>query len=171
MVWWMTEARWLTAEEDRMWRAFLQMQRALALAVDHQLAEAGLSAADFAVLVPLSETEDRALRVRDLAIGIGWDRSRIAHQLRRMEQRGLVSRFECPTDGRGTMVWLTDEGYAAIVAAAPGHVETVRRLLVDLLDAEDLARLTAIAERVVTATSSAVTDCPGETCPEDMCPG
>ena len=150
-----------------MWRAFLRMRRALDVAVDRQLAEVGLSTADYEVLVPLSEVEGRTLRVRDLAAGIGWDRSRIAHQLRRMEQRGLVCRFECATDGRGTMVRLTEEGYAAIAAAAPGHVATIRRLLVDQLDPEDVVRLTAIADRVVAAGP------PGTSCVPDegRCPG
>lgn len=138
-----------------MWRGFLRMARALAAAVEHQLGESGLSSADFEVLVALSEADRGTMRVRDLGVSIGWDRSRIAHQLRRMEQRGLVSRFECATDGRGTMVRLTDDGHAAIVAAVPGHVETVRSLFVDQLEADDIARLAAIATRVVGAARSA----------------
>ncbi|MEV4138989.1 MarR family transcriptional regulator [Dactylosporangium sp. NPDC049742] len=153
----MTEPRWLDRDEERMWLAFLRMRRTLDVAIDGQLAEAGLSAADYDVLAPLSESDGQVLRVRDLAAGIGWDRSRIAHHLRRMEQRGLVARSECRTDGRGTMVRLTEQGRAMITAAAPGHVATVRRVLLDQLDPDDLVRLTAIAERVVEVAGSAGT--------------
>jgi DNA-binding MarR family transcriptional regulator len=151
----MTEPRWLDRDEERLWLAFIRMRRTLDVAIDTQLAEAGLSAADYDVLAPLSESDGQTLRVRDLAIRIGWDRSRIAHQLRRMEQRQLLTRYDCSTDGRGTMVRLTDHGRSVITAAAPGHVETVRRVLFDQLDRDDRTRLTAIAERVVDAAGSA----------------
>ncbi len=139
-----------------MWRAFVGMRRALDLAVERQLAEAGLSTADYELLVPLSEAPGLVLRVRDLGRTVAWDRSRLAHQLRRMEQRGLVSRFECPTDARGTMVRLTDKGREVIESAAPGHVETVRRHLVDLLTPDEIDAILRISERVIDA-SGAVT--------------
>ncbi len=139
-----------------MWRAFVGMRRALDLAVERQLAEAGLSTADYELLVPLSEAPGLVLRVRDLGRAVAWDRSRLAHQLRRMEQRGLVSRFECPTDARGTMVRLTDKGREVIQAAAPGHVETVRRHFVDLLTSEEIDAIRRLSERVIDA-SGAVT--------------
>ncbi|MGX6600668.1 MarR family winged helix-turn-helix transcriptional regulator [Micromonosporaceae bacterium Da 78-11] len=150
----MTEPRWLDDGEATMWRAFIRMNRALQIAGDRQLAEQGLSAADFEILAALSEAEHRTLRVRDLGTWIGWDRSRIAHQLKRMEQRGLIARSECPADGRGTMVQLTDQGQAAVAAAAPGHVEVIRRLFIDQLDADDIKRLAAIADRVITASDA-----------------
>ncbi len=139
-----------------MWRAFVGMRRALDLAVERQLAEAGLSTADYELLVPLSEAPGLVLRVRDLGRTVAWDRSRLAHQLRRMEQRGLVSRFECPTDARGTMVRLTDKGREVIESAAPGHVEAVRRHLVDLLTPDEIDAILRISERVIDA-SGAVT--------------
>jgi DNA-binding MarR family transcriptional regulator len=147
--------QWLSAPEERMWRAYLRMRRALDTAIDRQLAEVGLSTADYEVLAPLSEADNHTVRVRDLAARMGWDRSRIAHQLRRMQQRGLVTRHECATDARGTMVTLTDEGMRAIVAAAPGHVATVRAAFVDLLAPDEAGTLTAIAERVVDAAAGA----------------
>ncbi|MEU9741247.1 MarR family transcriptional regulator [Micromonospora chersina] len=146
----MTQPRWLNPEEQRLWLAFLRMRRAIDVAIDGQLAEAGLSPADYDVLAPLSQS-GKALRVRDLAAQIGWDRSRIAHQLRRMEQRGLVVRSGSTTDRRGTLVHLTDLGRTAITTAAPGHVETVRRVLFDQLDQHELTQLTTIAERVADA--------------------
>jgi len=150
----MTDERWLDDDESRMWRAFVRMNRAIAIAVERQFARAGLSSADYEILAALSETERHTLRVRDLGTWIGWDRSRLAHQLRRMEQRGLVTRSECAADGRGTMVHLTEPGLAAVTAVAPGHVEVVRRVFVDQLDADDIARLNAIADRVIVSADA-----------------
>ncbi|MEV4532643.1 MarR family transcriptional regulator [Asanoa sp. NPDC049518] len=144
----MSEPRWLNPQEQRMWRAYLRMQRAVDVALGQQLAESGISRPDFEVLVPLSEAEDRTLRVRNLASWLGWDRSRISHQLRRMEQRGLITREECESDARGTMVRITDKGFEIVVATAPGQLETVRRVLVDLLEPHEMDQLTTIAERV-----------------------
>jgi DNA-binding MarR family transcriptional regulator len=131
-----------------MWRAFVAMHRNLDRQLDRQLTEAGLSAADYELLVPLSEAPDDELRARDLGRMIGWDRSRLSHHLRRMEQRGLVGRRDCPTDARGTMIKLTPAGRHAVEAAAPGHVATVRRFLVDLLSPEEIEVLGAIAARI-----------------------
>jgi DNA-binding MarR family transcriptional regulator len=143
-----SEPRWLDESEQSTWRAFLGIQRALAQATERQLAALRLSAADYTVLVALSEAPDGVLRVRDLGRSAGWDRSRLAHQLRRMEQRDLVHRFDCPTDARGTMVQLTREGRTAVEAAAPGHVEAVRRYFIDLLTPQEREFLAGIATRV-----------------------
>ncbi len=140
--------RWLDEDEARMWRAYLVMQRELDAAIDRQLAAAGLSTADYALLVPLSESPDGVLRARELGRTAGWDRSRLSHQLRRMEQRGLVERFDCATDARGTMVRLTDAGRRGLRDAAPGHVDTVRRSFVDLMSRDEQRVLEAVAVRV-----------------------
>ncbi|GAA2887625.1 MarR family transcriptional regulator [Streptosporangium fragile] len=145
----MTDPRWLNEREQRMWRAFRDMNRRLEAVMGRQLDEAGLSPADYSLLVPLSEAPGRRLRARELRRGIGWDRSRLAHQMRRMEQRGLIAREECPGDARGTVIRLTGEGLRAIEEAAPGHAETVRRHFVDLLTDEEIDTLTAIADRVL----------------------
>ncbi len=131
-----------------MWRAFLDMHRAIESATERQLAEHGLSEADYALLVPLSESAGQPLRARDLGRAVGWDRSRVSHQLRRMEKRGLIERSGCDTDARGTMVRLTEQGQALVEQAAPGHVDAVRRVFVDLLSAGEIETLTAIAGRV-----------------------
>lgn len=138
-----------------MWRAYLRMQRAIEVALVHQLGTTGISRPDFEVLVPLSEADNRSMRVRDLASWLGWDRSRISHQLRRMEERGLITREDCVEDARGTVVRLTDKGYEVTVVAAPGQVATVRRVLVDLLEPDEVDQLTAIAERVAAAAGYA----------------
>jgi DNA-binding MarR family transcriptional regulator len=154
----MDEVRWLQADEARMWRGFIELRRTLDHAIERQLADEGLSTADYELLVPLSEAPEHVLRARDLRRAVGWERSRLAHQLRRMERRGLVRRFDCPTDARGTMVELTTTGYDVIAAAAPGHVETVRRYFVDLLDATEIETLTAITAKVAAATASPPAD-------------
>jgi DNA-binding MarR family transcriptional regulator len=151
--------RWLAPDEARMWRAFLEMHRAIATASERQLAQHGLSEADYALLVPLSEAGDGALRARDLGRATGWDRSRVSHQLRRMEARGLVERSDCATDARGKMVRLTETGRRAIEAAAPGHVEAVRAAFVDLLSPQEVAALTTIATRVADRAADAGDAC------------
>ena len=131
-----------------MWRAFLDVHRRLELATEQQLAEHGLSPADYALLVPLSEAPDGVLRVRDLGLAAAWDRSRLSHQLRRMTTRGLVARFSCQTDARGTMVRLEPAGRRAIEAAAPGHVATVRQHFVNLLQPDEVDMLAAVFTRL-----------------------
>lgn len=131
-----------------MWRAYLSMRRSLDLALDQQLAVFGLSSADYALLVPLSESPEGVLRARDLASAVGWGRSRLSHQLRRMEQRGFISRFGCPTDARGTMVALSEAGRRMVAAAAPGHVAAVRSYFVDALSGAQCAQMTALCEQV-----------------------
>ncbi|SDD11759.1 MarR family winged helix-turn-helix transcriptional regulator [Actinokineospora iranica] len=145
----MTAPRWLDESEARLWRAYLVLVRDLRRAFDRQLErDAGLSGADYAVLVPLSEAADGVLRMRELGRSVDWDRSRLSHQVRRMEKRGLVAREDCAEDARGSMVRLTDAGRAAIEAAAPEHVETVRRYFIDQLSEDERAVLTDVFERL-----------------------
>jgi DNA-binding MarR family transcriptional regulator len=145
------EPNWLDDREQRVWRSFYAMRRALDRAIDRQLLEAGLSSADYDLLVPLSEAPAHELRARDLGKRVDWDRSRLSHQLRRMEQRGLISRHDCEDDARGTMITLADEGLRAVTAAAPGHVDVVRRYFVDLLSPTEGELLTALATKVLAA--------------------
>jgi DNA-binding MarR family transcriptional regulator len=146
----MADPRWLDEREQHAWRATTEMHRKLSAAVERQLVlDSGLSAADYAVLVPLSESPGGVLRARDLARGAGWEKSRLSHQMRRMEQRGLVEREGCPTDARGAYVRLTPAGRRALEAAAPSHVETVRRLLFDQLTPAEVETLAAVADRIL----------------------
>ncbi|WNB85407.1 MarR family winged helix-turn-helix transcriptional regulator [Cellulomonas sp. ATA003] len=144
----MTETRWLDPREERLWRAFLGAGRAVDAAVERQLAGAGLSGPDYAVLASLTEAPDGTLRVRDLCREVSWDRSRMSHHLRRMEKRGLVTRADCPGDARGTLVSVTDAGRTALTDAAPGHVACVRAAFLDRVPADDVERLAAALERV-----------------------
>lgn len=138
-----------------MWRTWRTMYQRLESTLDRDLArESGLSGADYALLVPLSEAPNQRVRARELRQSAGWDRSRLAHHLRRMEQRGLVAREDCVTDARGTVIRLTDAGRRAIEEAAPGHVEAVRRYFIDLLSAEEIATLKSVADRVIDGLGS-----------------
>src|SRR5262245_26418507 len=126
--------RWLDAREAHLWRAWLRLYQELTGVLSAQIdQDAGLSAPDYAVLVPLSESPDGLLRARERRQLILWDRSRLSHHVARMEKRGLVVREECAVDGRGAMVRMTRAGKTAIETAAPGHVEATRRYFFDLL--------------------------------------
>ncbi len=142
------EVRWLTQDEMALWQSFILAQQDLDRVISADLAGSSLSHADYAVLVGLSGGDSSGVRVGRLREWIGWESSRLAHQLRRMEQRGLVSRRRAADDGRGTVVSITDEGLARIQAAAPGHVRTVRANFLDLMTEDERAVVSAVVERV-----------------------
>lgn len=146
----MAKTGWLDEREAHLWRTWLRLNQELPSVLEDQISrDGGLSAADYAVLVPLSESPDGMLRARELGREILWDRSRLSHHVTRMEKRGLVVREECAEDGRGAMVRMTDAGLAAIKAAAPGHVAATRHYFFDLLSDEEIDVLTAVFERVL----------------------
>ena len=143
----MGEPRWLTAAEQAAWRSFMTGCRALFTAVDAQLQrDAGMPLAYYEILVRLSEAPGRALRMSQLAEAASASKSRASHAVARLEERGWVRRADCPTDRRGQVAELTDEGYAALAASAPGHVEQVRTSLFDGLTPEQVAQLQAIGD-------------------------
>ncbi|MFJ1768199.1 MarR family winged helix-turn-helix transcriptional regulator [Amycolatopsis sp. NPDC088138] len=145
----MAGTRWLDEREARLWQAYRALTRDLQRAFDRQLdRDGGVSGADYALLVPLSEAPDGVVRMRELGRAVGWDRSRLSHQVRRMETRGLVTREDCADDARGLMVRLTPSGRTAIEAAAPEHVATVRRYFFDQLSEAEQATLTQLFERL-----------------------
>ena len=142
--------RWLEPREQSAWRAYLEMNAKLTASLNRQMqSQFGLSISDFSVLVQLSEHVDARMRVLELARALDWEKSRLSHQLTRMQQRGLVVRSNCSEDRRGANVALTDLGRKTVEAAAPGHVETVRTYLFDVIDAEQVEALDAIAHAVV----------------------
>lgn len=161
----MSAPRWLDEHEQRAWRAFQTMHIQLDARLRADLVRgAGMSDADYGVLVHLSEAEDRRLRARELARELQWEKSRLSHQISRMEKRGMVRREECPTDARGAYVVLTDAGFDAISDAAPQHVDAVRRYMIDGLSPAQLDALIEIADIV----KARLDDDP--TCPtEDVC--
>lgn len=146
----MAPTRWLDDDEQRAWRAYLHMNKLLVAALNRQLqTDSNLSLPDFEVLVSLTDVAERRRRVNELARSLQWEKSRVSHQITRMERRGLVAREECFDDGRGAFVVLTAKGKEAIEAAAPAHVETVRHLFFEVLGDGDVAALSSISENVL----------------------
>ncbi|MFI6907120.1 MarR family winged helix-turn-helix transcriptional regulator [Nonomuraea sp. NPDC050394] len=147
----MTEdARWLDETEARAWLGYRRMFLLLNREVARDLAqECGLSEADYDVLSNLSGAPGASIRLTTLAAHLKWSKSRLSHQLTRMQQRGLISRQEHPSDGRGAVIVLTGEGLRTIEEAAPGHVASVRRHFIDLLTPRELAAFGDIAWTVV----------------------
>jgi DNA-binding MarR family transcriptional regulator len=141
---------WLTDEQQRVWRALLQLTTRLPARLNRQLQEdVGLSLADVDVLVGLSDVPDGRARVTGLARALGWERSRLSHQVARMARAGLVRREACEDDRRGSYVAITGSGRRALASAAPEHVALARRLVVDALTAGDLERLGALVGTVL----------------------
>jgi DNA-binding MarR family transcriptional regulator len=126
------------------------MQMRLEGALARQLAaDSNLSYPDYLVLVTLTDRPDGRLRLFELAEALGWEKSRVSHQVARMAARDLVAKRKCDSDGRGAFVVVTAQGRREINAAAPGHVEAVRRMFIDRLSADQLVMIGEIAEHVL----------------------
>ena len=146
------EPRWLNTDEQHSWRESIQAWQWLLAAVDVQLQrDSGMPLAYYEILVRLSEAPGRALRMSQLAEAASASKSRASHAVARLEERGWVRRVDCPTDRRGQVAELTDEGYAVLVATAPGHVVQVRESLFDGLTPEQVAQLKAIGDTMAAA--------------------
>ncbi|HWG63668.1 MAG TPA: MarR family winged helix-turn-helix transcriptional regulator [Streptosporangiaceae bacterium] len=147
----MASTRWLTAPQERAWRRYRRMRTLLDLQLARDLnRDSGLSEADYDVLSTLSEKPEGRWRARDLAAQLLWSTSRLAHHVGRMEHRSLVARQPCPGDARGALISLTEQGQATLRNAAPSHAASVRRHMIDLLTAEEVAALDTIAGKVIT---------------------
>ncbi|WP_433211774.1 MarR family winged helix-turn-helix transcriptional regulator [Dactylosporangium sp. CS-047395] len=143
--------RWLDDEEQAAWRAFYSATTLLIDRLDRELQhEAGMPHAYYEILVVLSEAEGRSLRMSELAVQTRSSRSRLSHAVTKLESRGWVKRRDCDDDKRGQFADLTDEGFAALVSAAPGHVETVRTHLFDPLTPQQIEQLRQISEAITT---------------------
>jgi DNA-binding MarR family transcriptional regulator len=139
---------WLSDEQQRVWRGYLAMVSRLEAAMNRQLqTDCGLSFADYDVLVALSERGPQ--RVHELAEALSWEQSRLSHQLRRMRDRGLVTRRSSHDDRRGATIGLTPRGRAALKTAAPGHAELVRATVFDKMTATELRSLRSLTDRVL----------------------
>jgi DNA-binding MarR family transcriptional regulator len=148
---------WLTGEQQRIWRGYLEMTSRLQTAMHRQLQQdCELSLADYDVLVALSERGPQ--RINELAEVLGWEQSRLSHQLRRMRGRDLVDRHGSGEDRRGATVSLTVAGTAALEAAAPGHAELVRSVVFDGLTATQLRALESVVELVTSRLGSPATN-------------
>jgi DNA-binding MarR family transcriptional regulator len=128
-----------TAEELAIWRDYIETAEAIRSELEARLqAESGLSAGDYAVMLALSEANERRMRSSELASHIGWERSRLSHHLGRMERRGLIGRQDCATDSRGAEIVLTDAGAHAFRRASAPHLRDIRRVFVDALTSEQI---------------------------------
>lgn len=135
---------WLDDEEQATWRVWLEVNARLFARMSRDLqAASGLSLQDYDVLVALTDVPDGSVRMRDLGLALQWEKSRLSKHLTRMAARGLVARRDCHDDRRGAFVELTEEGLAAIRAAAPDHVALVRRIFFDGLTRDQVRGLGA----------------------------
>lgn len=150
------EPRWLNAEERAAWLSWLAASTLLDAVLDRQLQrESGMPMAYYQILVMLSESPDRTLRMGQLADRTQSSHSRMSHAVSRLEDRGWVRRSACPGDRRRTFAILTDEGFAVLAAAAPGHVAAVREHLFDRLTCEQVRQLAAITDVIRIGLSDA----------------
>jgi DNA-binding MarR family transcriptional regulator len=142
--------RWLDDEQQRAWRAWLTVSELVPRALDAQLQrDAGLSHFEYMVMVNLSNADDHVLRMSQLAALCHSSLSRLSHVVARLERRGWLRRDPCPDDGRATLATLTDDGFATLASAAPGHVDAVRAYVIDALDPEQLGQLSAIGDTIL----------------------
>ena len=133
--------RWLSADEQQAWRAYLRGSRELEVALERDLADQGVSLPEYELISMLSEAPEGRQRMSALAAFIVQSRSRVTHTAARLEKRGLVRRIPAPDDGRGVVLCLTDAGFALVGQLARIHVESVRRHLIDPLTAEQFRAL------------------------------
>jgi DNA-binding MarR family transcriptional regulator len=134
--------RWLTDDEQSAWRAYVRLAKLLMRQLDRDLHPFGLSTNDYEILVELSEAPGHRLRMTELADLTAQSRSRLSHQVTRMEAKELIRRDACAGDKRGTFAVITPRGLKTIEEVAPHHVESVRRHFIDQLSPEQLCALT-----------------------------
>jgi DNA-binding MarR family transcriptional regulator len=138
----MDSPRWLDADEQLAWRAYLDATRLLLRDLDNQLTrDAGISFTDFELLVVLSEAPDHRRRMSELADAVTTTRSGVTRAISRLVECGWVTRVKCDDDKRGMSAELTRAGLVTLAAASPGHVEAVRKNMFDLVDPNDLGAL------------------------------
>ncbi len=149
------DPRWLDDSQQHSWRALLMGMTLLTERLDDDLRrEFGMSLTEYEVLVRLSERPGRAMRMAQLADALAHSRSRVTHTVARMEALGYITRSTTPEDGRGVVATMTEQGHQLLVRAAPCHVESVRRNLVDLVSDDDFAAMgrvfNTVADHLVT---------------------
>ncbi len=141
-----------TDDQWETWDAFYRMRRRLDRTLDLQLQrDSDISAPEYEVLIALNRSSDRRLRARDLALGMGWEKSRLSHQLTRMERRALIERVACETDARGMWVALTTHGRRTVLAAMRGHTAALERFFFDQLDDDSARVVRTFSERALRA--------------------
>lgn len=152
-------ARWLTDEEQSVWRAYLHATTLLEDHLDRQLQrDAGMPHIYYGLLVQLSQAPRRQKRMTELAKDAKITRSRLSHAVARLEKNGWVRREDCPSDKRGQNAVLTDEGHAMLRRSAPGHVSAVRQAMFDRLTPEQARSLGEIMQVIATGLQPEGTD-------------
>lgn len=136
-----TPTRWLTNAEQCAWRTYLEVGMLLTHQLEKDLQLFGLTMNDYEILVNLSESEERRMRMSDLAAATLQSKSRLSHQVTRMENANLVRRETCESDRRGLFTVLTDLGMETMLEVAPHHVASVRRHFIDRLSPGTLGEL------------------------------
>ena len=143
------QPRWLTPDEQQAWRATVHLSQLLMRQLDRDLNAHGLNGHDYEILVELSEAPGHRLRMTELADATSQSRSRLSHQISRMENRGLVRRDDCEGDKRGTFAVLTKAGFDTIERVAPYHVEQVRRHYIDRLTVQQQDEIRSAFQPIV----------------------
>lgn len=152
----MAPTNWLSSEEQRAWRNYIEATDLMLDALDRQLQQdSGMPLGYYEILVRLSEADERTLRMSELADASRSSRSRLSHAVSRLEERGWIDRRDCPTDRRGQLAVLTDLGLRALAEAAPGHVAAVRHNLIDRLTPQQIRQLGDIAAAVLDGFAAA----------------
>lgn len=146
----MSEVSEISPDDWAVWRLYVSSGRRLIAELDRRLqSEVGVSHPEHTVMLALAEAPDRQLRTGELAELLAWEKSRVSHQISRMEARGLVARTECPTDGRGTWITLTPDGRRAMLKAMRSHATDIRELFFDKLTDDEKASIRAAAIRML----------------------
>ncbi len=141
----MAQVRWLSDQEQQVWRSFLAATQRVNDHLGHQMQrDSGMPTTYYKILVELSEAENSTMRMSELAVACHSSRSRLSHAIARLEANGWVCREGCPTDKRGSFALLTDHGLAALRDAAPGHATAVREAVFDVLTRAQVEQLGAI---------------------------
>jgi DNA-binding MarR family transcriptional regulator len=142
------QPRWLNEREMRAWRSYIIASRRLLEALESDLDGHDLTMSDYEVMAQLSDAPNRRMRMSELAELAMISKSRLSHRMKVMEKAGWIKREECSEDRRGYWAVMTDKGFRAIVAAAPDHVESVRRRFIDQLSSKEQENLTSTFEHV-----------------------
>jgi len=139
----------VSPEDWELWRDYFRGGRELVAALDKRLqADAGISHPEYLLMLSLWEAPDHSLRTGELADELSWEKSRVSHQVTRMEARGLVARRECETDARGVWVELTPEGSRMLLRATRDHTDAIREWFLELMSDEEKRVLGAVAKRM-----------------------